>query len=83
MYIYSKYRYIYTYKVNIYTLTVCVCIYIYIYIWKYRFGLPCLSIFLITVNVKESRRCNVPVLINHYRDLEKMLSNVVRSPMDV
>ena len=34
-------------------------------------------------NMKKSRRYNVSVLINNQQDLEKMLSSVVRSPMDV
>ena len=34
-------------------------------------------------NMKESQRYNVSVLKNHYQDLGKMLSNVVRSPIDV
>ena len=33
--------------------------------------------------VKESRRCNVSVLINHYQDLEKMIQSVVRPTMDI
>ena len=31
--------------------------------------------------MKESRCCNVSVLINHHQDLEKMLSSVIRSQM--
>ena len=34
-------------------------------------------------NMKESQCYNVSVLINHHQDLEKMLSSVIRSPMDV
>ena len=34
-------------------------------------------------NMKESRPYNVSVLINHHQDLEKILSSVVRSTMDV
>ena len=33
--------------------------------------------------MKESRRYNVSVSINHDQDLEKMLSSVVRTPMAV
>ena len=34
-------------------------------------------------NLKESWRSNVSVLINHHQDLEKMLSHVVRSSVNV
>ena len=34
-------------------------------------------------NMKENRRYNVSVLINHHQDLEKILSNIIRSSMDV
>ena len=34
-------------------------------------------------NMKKSRRYNVSVLINHHRDLEKMLSSIFRSPIDI
>ena len=52
----------------------CVCarVYIYIYMEKTK-----------EFNVKESRGYNVLVLTNHHQDSEKMISSVVRSPMDV
>ena len=34
------------------------------------------------INAKESQCHNVSVLMNHYQDIEKMLSSDVRSPMD-
>ena len=34
-------------------------------------------------NVKESPHYNILVLINHHQDLKKMVSSVVRSPMNV
>ena len=34
-------------------------------------------------NLKESRRYNVSVLIDHNQDLEKILSSVVRSTINV
>ena len=34
-------------------------------------------------DMKENQRYNVSVLINHHQNLEKMLSNVIISPMDV
>ena len=34
-------------------------------------------------DMEESRCYNVSVSINHHQDLEKMLSSVVRLPMDV
>ena len=34
-------------------------------------------------NMKKSRRCNISILINHHQDLEKMLTSVIRSSMEV
>ena len=33
-------------------------------------------------NMKESRRCNVSILINHHQEEEQMLGNIVKSSKD-
>ena len=53
---------------------VCVCVYIYIYTERETENKVIQSE---EFNVKESRRYNMSILINHYQDLEKMLSSVV------
>ena len=73
------YVYIYIY-IYIYIFSMCMLVHVFIYIYIYIYGekLKNKTIRCEKLNTKESRRSNVSVSINHYQNLFKILSNVVR-----